>query len=194
LEAGLHDEGLLRQSLLEHHDKLRALHDKVELINEALAGGKSHDEVKDASQKLQKELADVYAHYVQGPHHPSHWRNLENHYKKHHHEEHTGSHTTTEGRVKQPFHGGYDPSLHHEHGLLSSLERGQHDWMASPAQVLFKKWSGGSTGQKGSKAKSVDYKEYVEMLKALKLLPRKIDTHKAREIFRQVCECVRAHA
>ena len=55
-----------------------------------------------------------------------------------------------------------------------------------PLGVLFKKWSGAGVGQKGSaKAKSVDFKEFSDMLKTLRLMPGKIASHKAREIFRQ---------
>ena len=89
LEAGLHDEVLHRRSLHEHHDKLRELHDMVEHLHNALADGKSHDKMKEASEKLREELTDVYAHYMQGPYHPSHWRNPEDRHPKQHNEEHT---------------------------------------------------------------------------------------------------------
>ena len=125
---GLHREESYRHSLHAHHHNLQVLHAKIENLHDALTAGHSHEELRETSHKLCQDMVDVQKHYLQGPHHASHWRNPGDHHKKHRFEEHTiVSIQTSTDFEKHDYDGGYDPALHHEHGMLSTSERGQYD-------------------------------------------------------------------
>jgi len=119
--GGLHDEGIYRQSLNEHHDRLQALHSILQHLDDAISGG--HDvNVKEVVQKLRQELAEVHDHYLQGPHHPSHWRNP--------------------GGLSSSARGEYDQKLnqrqHDQHGydaLSNEAHQNQHQHPQKPGHT-----------------------------------------------------------
>ena len=127
-DEGLHDEESYRHSLHAHHHNLNVLHAKIENLHDALTGGHSHEELGEASHKLCQDMLDVQKHYLEGPHHASQWRNPGDHHQKHRFEEHTiVSKQTSTDLDKHDYDDGYDPALHHEHGMLSVSKRGQYD-------------------------------------------------------------------
>jgi hypothetical protein len=103
---------------------------------------------------------------------------------------HSPASSTHSSRPSTRGRGGQGDGSKAEEGgdRLKGVDEGstKPELVAGAAEVLFSKWCAAGAGPTRGKNKSVDYKEYMDMLKSLKLHPRKIDTHKAREIFRQV--------